>query len=313
MTKILITGSNGLCGSAIKEEACFYDQYDYYFSDSKYDLRNQNDVENLFNQDKFDIVIHTAAKVGGIGGNEAKHEEFFYDNILINTNIIRACCKYKIKKLFAFSSVCAFPDNLSLLEEDRMHDGPVFMSNFAYGYAKRMVDVHIRAAEKQYGIKNWCSIIPGNIFGRHDMYSIEYGHIIPSLIHKLYLAKYNNKDFIVWGDGKSLREFIYVNDLAKIILNLVEKDYLPNKIIVSGRQEYSIKEIVEMLITIANFDGKIIWDTSKPNGQRNRPSSKKVIDELLPDFAYSDIYNSLKITWEWFERNYPNVRTQYLH
>lgn len=310
--KILITGGNGLCGSALKEESVHFN-YNYVFSDSSYDLRNKEDVNKLFKESSPDVVIHTAAKVGGIGGNEAMHESFFYDNIIMNANIIRACCEFNIKKLFAFSSVCVFPDDLSILEEEKMHTGPVYQSNFAYGYAKRMVDVHIRAAEKQYKVNNWCSIIPGNIFGKNDMFSIEYGHIIPSLIHKIYLAKKNNSSFIVWGDGKSLREFIYVNDLAKIILNLISKDNIPNKIIVSGRKEHAINEIVKMLVEISNFNGKIEWDLSKPNGQRNRPSSKKVIDELLPDFNYTDIYTGLKITWEWFERNYPDVRQKYLH
>lgn len=310
--KILVTGGNGLCGSAIREESAQYD-YDCFFSTSEYDLRDKKRVDELFAMVQPDVVVHTAAKVGGIGGNEAMHEEFFYDNILMNANLIRACAENRIKKLFAFSSVCVFPDDLSILEEDRMHNGPVFESNFAYGYAKRMVDVHIRAAEKQYGISNWCSIIPGNIFGKNDMFSIEYGHIIPALMHKLYLAKLNNSPFTIWGDGKSLREFIYVNDLARIILDLIPVTNIPNKIIVAGRQENSIKEIVEMLVDISKFDGIINWDLSKPNGQRNRPSSKKVIDSLLPTFDYSDIYDSLKITWEWFEDNYPNIRTRYLH
>ena len=311
--KILVTGSNGLCGSAIREESVNFN-HDFFFATSEYDLRSSDDVKRLFETAQPDIVIHTAAKVGGIAGNEAMHEEFFHDNILINTHVIRACIEHNVKRLFAFSSVCVFPDDLALLEEGRMHDGPVFEANFAYGYSKRMVDVHIRAAQKQHGVKNWCSIIPGNIFGKNDMFSIEYGHIIPALIHKLYLAKTNGSEFTVWGDGKSLREFIYVNDLAKIILQLadVDKD-IPDKIIVSGRSEYSIKEIAEMLVEVSGFGDGIVWDTSKPNGQRNRPSSKSVIDDILPDFKYTDIYNSLKTTWEWFERNYPNFRTKYLH
>lgn len=310
--KVLVTGSNGLCGSAIQEESKNYD-YDYFFATSEYDLRNKKDVDKLFNLYKPDVVIHTAAKVGGIAGNEAMHEEFFYDNILINAHVIRSCNEHKVSKLFAFSSVCVFPDDLAILQEDKMHNGPVFESNFAYGYAKRMVDVHIRASEKQYNIKNWTSIIPGNIFGKNDMFSIEYGHIIPSLIHKLFLAKKNNSNFIVWGDGKSLREFIYVNDIAKIILELISKENIPNKIIISGRKEYFIREIVEMLTEISKFQGKIVWDLSKPNGQRNRPSSKNIIDTLLPNFQYSDIYSSLEKTWNWFEENYPNVRTKYAH
>jgi len=311
--KILVTGKNGLCGHAIAEEAKLIDSNNsfYFCGREDADLKNYNDINYLFSEIKPDYVIHTAARVGGIGGNEAMHEIFMYDNLLINLNVIRNCIKHKIKKLFAFSSVCVFPDSLELLQEEKMHDGPVFESNFAYGYAKRMVDVHIRAAEKQYGIKNWVSLIPGNIFGKNDMFSIEHGHIIPSLISKLYTAKKNNSDLLVWGDGKSYREFIYVNDLARIVLQLLNHDNLPNKIIISGRKEYQISEIVNMLVEISGFTGNVIYDTTKPNGQRKRPSSKKIIDSLIPNFEYTAIKDGLHKTWTWFEENYPNIRSNY--
>jgi len=311
--KVLITGANGLCGSALNEEILKQQNKNtfYYANREDADLRNYNEVEKLFNTFKPDCVIHTAARVGGIGGNEAMHEEFFFDNISINLNVIRNCIRHDVKKLFAFSSVCVFPDNLSILEESKMHEGPVFESNFAYGYAKRMVDVHIRAAEKQYGIKNWVSFMPGNIFGKHDMFSIEHGHIIPSLMYKIYIAKKDKTPFTIWGDGQSYREFIYVNDLANILLKLLDFNELPNKILVSGRNEYKISEIVNMLIEIAQFDGEVIYDTSKPNGQRKRPSSKKVINTLLPNFQYTDIKYGLTETWNWFNSNYPDIRSKY--
>jgi GDP-L-fucose synthase len=322
--KILITGPNGLCGSAIKEEVLKQNvsssgnhliqtsNHDFFFCGREFsDLTKANEVEFLFDSINPDYVIHTAARVGGIGGNEAMHEEFFYDNLSINLNIIRNCVTHHVKKLFAFSSVCVFPDSLEILEEDKMHTGPVFESNFAYGYAKRMVDVHIRAAEKQYKVKNWVSFIPGNIFGKHDMFSIQYGHIIPSLMHKLYIAKRDGSSFNVWGDGQSYREFIYVNDLARVILTLIEKDNLPNKIIVSGRNEYKIEDIVNILVETSDFKGEVKYDTEKPNGQRRRPSSKTVIDSLLPDFEYTNIRTGLQDTWQWFIDNYPNVRSEY--
>ena len=211
----------------------------------------------------------------------------------------------------AFSSVCVFPDNLSVLEEDKINEGPVFESNFAYGYAKRMVDVHIRAAEKQYGVRNWCSIIPGNIFGKHDMYSIDHGHIIPALMHKIHVAKETGEDFVVWGDGKSLREFIYVNDLAKMLVDLLDEEEYPNKLIISGRKETSIREIVDILTKCASYEGKIVWDTSKPNGQRSRPSSKKRVDAIFPGFSYTPIEEALQISWDWFKQYYPHVRKEY--
>lgn len=311
--KILVLGSNGLCGSALQEESVNFPQYDYYFATRKdADLTSQEQVNCLFKTHKPDIIINTSAKVGGIGANLAMAEDFFYDNILINAHVIRAAIENKVEKLFAFSSVCVFPDNLTLLEEDKMHSAEVFDSNFSYGYAKRMIDVHIRAAERQYGVKNYCSIIPGNIFGKHDMFSIEHGHFIPSILHKIYNAKFNNGPSLeIWGDGNSLREVIYVNDIARCILELLDRD-IPNKIIISGRREFSIREVVNMICDATNYDeNEIVWDTSKPNGQRSRPSSKQVIDSLLPNFQYTDILEGLRKTWNWMKDNYPNVRTEY--
>lgn len=312
--KILVLGSAGLVGNALKEESINFPQYEYIFATRKdADLTSKEQTWCLFKEHQPDICIMASARVGGVGGNLAMPEEFYYDNILMNAHVIRTCIENKVQKLFAFSSVCAFPDNLTLLEEDKMHSSEAYESNFSYGYAKRMIDVHIRAAEKQYGVKNYVSIIPGNIFGKHDMFSIEYGHFIPSLFNKIYQEKkWDHGALRCWGDGQSLREVIYVNDLARAILSLLDKDNLPNKIIISGRKEYSIKEIVELMCMVASFDRNTVqWDTSRPNGQRSRPSSKKVIDSLLPNFQYTDIYKGLLETWNWFNSNYPNIRTKY--
>jgi len=308
---ILVTGSNGLVGSAIQEESKNSDHTFVFSTRQDADLTKKTEVDTLFDSVKPDVVIHTAAKVGGIAANKSMQESFFYENILINANVIRACIEKNVQKLLAFSSVCVFPDDLALLEEDRMHDGPVYDSNFAYGYAKRMVDVQIRAAEAQYGVKNWTSIIPGNIFGKHDMFSVGNGHIVPALIYKLFAAKKYRDPFTVWGDGKSLREFMYVNDLARVLLQLIDKDGLPNKILISGRKEYSIREMVDIMVKEAEFEGVVEWDTSKPNGQRSRPSSTERIDSILPDMNYTPVSVGIQETWNWFVENYPNVRTSY--
>lgn len=301
---ILVTGGNGLCGEAIKRIAPDFT----YIGRADADLCNADEVCAVFDHFQPTAVIHTAATVGGIMANLNYPETFFYDNILINANIIRNCIDFKVDRLLAFSSVCVFPDNLSLLEEDKINDGPVYGANFAYGYAKRMVDVHIRAAKIQHGFKNWCSVIPGNIFGKADNFSLNDAHIVPALIHKLYLAIQNNTDLKMWGDGLSLREFIYVDDLAKILVNLLRVEDTPDKVIVSGRKEISIKEITEMLVEISGFPNHVVWEADKPNGQRSRPSSKERIDSLFPEFEYTPIRDGLEQTWNWFCSNYPNVR-----
>jgi GDP-L-fucose synthase len=311
MGKIVVTGSNGLVGSALRRWAKTSGHHDFVFiTRDEADLVTPDDFDKIIQSESPECVIHCASVVGGIGGNMAMQEKFFHDNIRMNANIIHACAELRVPRLLAFSSVCVFPDSLAVLEEDKMHEGPVFESNFAYGYAKRMVDVHIRAVKSQYGL-DYCSVIPGNIFGPSDMFSIEHGHIIPSLIHKLYLAKRDNTDFRIWGDGQSYREFIYVDDLARCVLNMVDMDEVPPRLIVSGKDELPISYIVDSLVEIAGFTGSVVYETDKPNGQRRRPSSKRVFNEWFHNFEYTPIYEGLKSTWDWFCESYPNVRTEY--
>ena len=329
---ILVTGANGLVGSAIRRSIHPRMGDYYYFADRenvtsvtcKYkknyeedalcldyeggNLTDPDDVKRIFNRFEPDVVIHTAARVGGIGGNMAGHGEFFHDNLLMNVHVIEQARIHKVQKLIAFPSVCVFPNDLSILHEDKMHDGKPVESNFAYAHAKRMVDIQMEAYRAQYGVKNYCAIIPGNLFGPNDNFSLTAGHVIPMLIHKLYLAKHQQKPFTIWGDGNSLREFIYVDDLARAILTLIEMDNLPHRLIISGERQYTIKEVVNELIRASNSNVTPIWDTTKPNGQRSRQSDKTLLYKTLPGFKFSSVEEGLKKSWTWFEENYPNVR-----
>ena len=306
--KVLVTGANGLVGSAITRLAQ-NSEHTFLFTNGKkrVDFRDALLVNKLFTQYKPDYVIHTAAKVGGIGGNIACHGEYYYDNLLMNTNLIHSSYIHGVQKFIGFSSVCVFPDNIGTLSEDIMHNGQPSDFNFAYAYAKRMLDVQIEAYKRQYGIKNYCSIILTNTFGENDMYNLEYGHVIPSLIHKLYLAKRDRQPMIIWGDGSSSREFIYSGDVAKIILELIDTPQIPQRLIVSRNENITIREIVEKLVRISEFDGPVIYDTSKPNGQKARPTDISLLNNLV-DIEYTDLDTALEYSWKWFVNNYPHVR-----
>lgn len=316
--KILVTGSGGLCGGAIRRLSRDYcDLYEFIYSarsvSNNYDeyicdLREKDQVNLLFDKTRPDYVVHTAAFVGGIGGNLKSPTKYFYDNILMNTYVIDTAARYNVEKLLAFSSVCVFADDLALLEEERMHDGPVWPDNASYGYAKRMVDVQINSLKLEGKVKNYGSIIPGNIAGINDLYSLSHGHVLPMLIHKLYLAKRDNTPFEVWGDGKSLREFLFADDVARCILELLGMPEIPARLIIAGEKEYSIKEVVDKLVNIADFKGEVKWLTDKPNGQRSRPSSKELFRQYFPSFKFTPIDEWLKLSWDWFCANYPNVR-----
>jgi GDP-L-fucose synthase len=308
--KILVTGADGLVGNSIRRlEDNYRDVYEFVFvTRQEADLTNDVDVDFLFASELPDYVIHTAAKVGGIGGNMAGHADYLHQNLLINAHVLAACHRYSVEKVLAFSSVCVFPDDLNVLQEDKMHDGPPFKANFAYAHAKRMVDVQIQALKSQHGVENYCSVIPGNIFGPNDMYNLEHGHVMPSLIHKMYLAKKDGTDFKVWGDGRSLREFIYVDDLAHVLMGLLQKQDIPDRLLVSGTQQFSIREMVDFLVEAAEFKGEVLYDADQPNGQRSRKSDTSRVESIFPGFQRTSVKDGVIKSYKWFEDNYPNVR-----
>ena len=299
--KILVTGGNGLVGSE------FIGDHYYKPTSKEYNLKNTEDVNRLMLK-KFDSVIHTAGKVGGLGGNMNHKGEFFYDNIMINTNVIESARISGVKNLVSFLSTCVFPDNIEYpLTEKKIHLGPPHFSNDAYAYSKRMVDVQIRAYKEQYGL-NYKSVIPTNIYGPNDNYDIKNGHVVPSLIHKCFLARENKTPLTIWGSGKPLREFIFSKDVA-VLSEWVLHNYNENEpIILSTSEEISIKEVVGIIVEIMNFKGKVVFETSKPDGQFRKPSDNTKIKNYLPNFNFTPLYDGMKETIEYFEKNYSIVR-----
>ena len=308
MKTILVTGGGGLVGSAIEAIRHQYPRYKFVFaSHAQYDLTKESDVQAMFALFKPDFVIHAAARVGGIGRNLATPAQQYHSNILMNTHVIHYAQVYKVEKLLAFSSVCAFPAGTPEIHEDILHDGEPYPAHYSYAYSKRMVDVQIYAYQQQYGT-NFCSVIPGNIFGEYDNFNLEDGHVVPSLIHKCLKAKQNDAPLEVWGDGTPYREFLYSQDVATACMQLLErKDPLPRRVIVSGQHETQIKDLVKLVCNSFDYH-KVKWLTEKPNGQMRRPTNKKIFNEVLPGFEYTDLQTAMNNTVEWFESTYPRVR-----
>jgi len=302
INETLVTGGFGLVGSEFKNKKFFP------LSSKELDLRDSRKVDNFFKKNNFKKVIHCAGKVGGVGGNINHKGEFFYDNIMINTNIIEFSRINYIENLVVFLSTCIFPDEIQYpLTEKKIHLGPPHFSNDAYAYAKRMADIQIRAYREQYGL-NYKSVIPTNIYGPNDNYNIENGHVIPSLIHKCYLARESKTPFTIWGDGKPLREFVYSKDVANLTEWVLENYNEEEPIILSTSEEIPIKNIVDMIVELMNFKGEVVFDETKPNGQFRKPSDNSKIKSYLPDFQFTPIYDGLKETIDFFEKNYNNVR-----
>lgn len=301
MDRILVTGGNGLVGSQFSGEK-------YHKIGSKeYDLINQKQAHDIIKKN-WDGVIHAAAKVGGLMGNMNHKGEFFYKNIMMNTNVIEYCRQADVKNLVVFLSTCVFPDGVEYpLVEKSIHLGPPHFSNDAYAYSKRMAEVQIRAYREQYGL-NYKSVIPTNIYGINDNFDIENGHVIPSLIHKCYVARETNTPFVIWGSGTPLREFIYNKDVAQLTEWVLENYNEDEPIILSTSEEVSIKDVVAIIVELMNFKGKVKWDSDKPDGQLRKPSDNSKIKNYLPDFKFTPLYKGLKETIDWFELNYSTIR-----
>ena len=299
MKKLLVTGGNGLVGSSINSDVKV---------GKEYNLIIPEETDKMFQFHKPTHVIHCAGKVGGVGGNMNHKGEYFYDNIMINTNVIEGARKSGVEKLVSFLSTCVFPDNVEYpLTESKIHLGEPHISNYPYAYAKRMADIQIRAYREQYGL-NYVSVIPTNIYGPNDNFSLTHGHVMPMLIHKLYLAQQNNTDFTVWGSGKPLREFIYSKDVAKLSEWAVYNYDETEPIIFSSSNEISIMDLVDLLVKEFNFKGKVIFDSTKPDGQYRKPSDNSKLKSYLPNFKFTPIEEGIKETVKWFIDNYEISR-----
>lgn len=303
MGKLLITGSNGLVGSHFKENII-------PLTSNICDLRNPTLVDEYLKSvsNNIDGIIHCAAKVGGIGGNMNAMGDYFYDNLMINTNIIESSRKFNIKKLLVFSSTCVFPSEIDYpLTEDKIHLGTPHETNYGYAYAKRMADIQIKAYNEQYNTK-YFSVIPCNMYGPNDNYNLETSHVLPSLIHKTYLAKKNNTPLNVWGTGKPLREFIFSKDVANICLKLMDIYNGTKPIILSPSIEISIEDIVGIIAKIMKFNNRVIFNKERPDGQFRKPSDNSYLKSIIGDFKFTPIEDGLEETIEFFLKNYEKIR-----
>jgi GDP-L-fucose synthase len=310
MSVILVTGGSGLVGNAIKKISHGYPQYEFIFMTSKdCNLTDWNNVNKYFNDKKPDYVIHLAAYVGGLFKNMKYKVDMLEQNVLINMNVLKACHQINVKKLICCLSTCIFPDKTTYpINEKMLHNGPPHSSNDAYAYAKRLLETHVKAYQEQYS-SNFVCVIPTNIYGEHDNYNLEDGHVIPALIHKCYLAKQNNDSFIIAGSGKPLRQFIYSEDLAKLFMWVLENYTNRDSIIlsVSEKDEISIKDVG--LLIADKFECKdVVFDDKKPDGQFKKTADNSQLMNLIGDFKFTDIREGISKSVDWFIENYSTCR-----
>ncbi len=306
MARYLVTGSAGMLGSSLRR--LLGEEGAVYLTREDADLTNFDATLALFRTHKPEFVIHCAAVVGGIGSNSIHSGEYFRHNILINLNVLEAARQSGVKRLISFMSTCVFPDKTEYpLKEKNLHNGAPHQSNFGYAYAKRMLEVQSAAYRKEWNC-DFIVAIPTNMYGPGDDFAMEGGHVMPSLIHRCFLRQQEGADLPVWGSGTPLREFVYVDDIAKLSLWALENYHEEEAIIFSSGIERSIKELVEIVADKMQFTGKIAWDATKPDGQFRKPSDTTKLRSYLPDFQFTPLDEGIEKSVAWFKANYPNIR-----
>ena len=316
MQIILVTGGTGLVGSGIRRISEEYiDKYKFIFMGSKdCNLMDYEETKEYFRGINPDYVIHLAANVGGLFKNMNYKVEMLDINLIINRNVLKCSHELGIKKLVSSLSTCIFPDKTTYpINEEMLHNGPPHYSNDAYAYAKRMLEIQSKTYQEQYG-DNFICIIPTNIYGPHDNFNLEDGHVIPALINKCYNAKERGESFIVAGTGMPLRQFIYSEDLAKLIMYILLDYNKRDSIILSVNEEdeVSIKRIADIIAKKFDYREGLIFDGTKPDGQYQKTEDNRRLRSFLEDnninFKFTDIEEGINRTVDWFIENYKNAR-----
>lgn len=304
-SKIYIAGHKGLVGSAITRllEKQGYKKL-ILKTRQELDLLNQRAVADFFKKEKPEYVFLAAAKVGGIMANNNQPADFIYENLIVQTNIIHNSYLNKVKKLLFLGSSCIYPKLAPQpLKELYLLTGELEATNKPYSLAKIAGIIACQSYNKQYGT-NFVSVMPTNIYGPNDNFDLQNAHALPALIRKFHEAKKNGeKEVAVWGTGKAKREFLYVDDLAEACLFLM-KNYDSSEIINIGTgKDLSIKELAEKIKNIVGYNGKIVWDKTKPDGTPRKILDVGKINKLGWKYKI-DLEIGLKTTYEWYIKNY---------
>jgi len=306
--KILVTGATGFLGTNLVNHLHKSGYKNIIALSSKdYDLTEQQQVRKMFSENKPDIVIHLAAYVGGILANKMYPADFAYRNLIINTMVMHEASKSGVEKFVTCIGGCSYPAKAeSPISESTLFEGYPQKESAPYSLAKGMSAVQANAYRQQYNL-NAITLVPGNMYGPYDNFHPSYSHVIPGLIRRFYEAKINNlSEVVVWGSGKPTRDFVYVEDVADCIIKAMKTYNGSDLINISSGTETSIKELVETIAELMNYKGKIVWDTTKPDGQMRKIFDTRRMKEILGFECKTSLREGLRKTIGWFEENYPD-------
>jgi GDP-L-fucose synthase len=303
--KILITGGAGFLGSHVVEALRAIGCKNLFVVRSReYNLRDPAETARLFTDIEPEVVIHLAALVGGIGANRESPGRFFYDNLMMGAELIEQARRHRLEKVVAIGTVCAYPKFTPVpFREENLWDGYPEETNAPYGIAKKMLLVQAQAYRQQYGL-NSIYLLPVNLYGPGDSFDPGKSHVIPALIKKCVDAIHTGSDHIeVWGTGSASREFLYVEDCARAIVQATQHYDKPEPVNIGSGREISIRELAEQIRELSGFHGEIRWDPSKPDGQPRRCLEVSKAEREFGFRAQTDFRAGLQKTIEWYRDN----------
>ena len=302
---IIVTGGAGFLGSRVVERLKTKGYKHIVAPRSKeHDLRHEEAIRRLFDATKPTMIFHLAAVVGGIGANRENPGKFFYDNAIMGIQLMELARQYGVWKFIAIGTICAYPKMTPVpFSEDELWNGYPEETNAPYGLAKKMMLVQSQSYRKQYGF-NSIFLLPVNLYGPGDNFNPASSHVIPALIKKCVDAKRANApEIVVWGDGSATREFLYVDDAAEGIVAAAEKYEGDEPVNIGAGFEISIKELVTLIIKLTGYTGKIVWDSTKPNGQPRRMLDTHRAYEKFGFRAKTDFEKGLRETIRWYDES----------
>jgi len=300
--RVCVTGGSGFLGRRVQKTLRERGATDIYIPKIEdFDLVKGEDIDRMYEIARPDVVIHLAAHVGGIGANRLLPAEFFYDNLMMGVQLMHKAWQRGISKFVAIGTVCAYPKFTPVpFKEDDIWNGYPEETNAPYGLAKKMLLVQAQAYRQQYGY-NSIFLLPVNLYGPGDNFDPRSSHVIPALIRKCIEAQEaGQNEIVVWGDGSPTREFLYVDDAARGIVLAAEKYDGPEPVNLGSGYEISIKDLVEMIARLTGFEGKLVWDTTQPNGQPRRGLDTTRAQKYFGFKAQVNFEEGLRETIAWY-------------